>query len=331
MSVDITRHPGPANVAGPSSPAAAEGSVAGRYVFDPDQPILPRRRRVEWIVGPFVFLFVLVMVRNFFTNPNWHWPLVAEYIFNPLVLEGVRRTIVLTLLTGVTGSIFGLIIASMRLSKSWLLRGIAVTFIGFMRAIPALVLLLLIYFTSALFPHIGLYNPITGAAIYQVPVNDIITQFVAAWFGLTLIMGSHAGEIFRGGIMSVPAGQIEAAKALGMPPWMTFKDVVLPQAIRVSIPALANELISLFKNTSLVSVIGYTELLTVIQNIYGRTYQTIPMLIVACIWYLVIVIISMQGQKLLERRYSRGYGPGQAAKQTAAAPRKDAPSGAAKA
>jgi polar amino acid transport system permease protein len=170
------------------------------------------------------------------------------------------------------------------------------------------VLLLLIYFTGALFPNLGLYVPFTGQVIYEFPVNEIITQFVAAWIGLTLLMGSHAGEIFRGGIMSVAAGQVDAAKALGMPPWMTFIQVVLPQAIRVSIPALANELISLFKNTSLVSIIGYTELLTVVQSIYGRTYQTIPLLIVACIWYLAIVIVSMQGQRLLERRFGRGYG-----------------------
>lgn len=177
-----------------------------------------------------------------------------------------------------------------------------------MRAIPALVLLLFIYFTSALFPNLGLYNPWTGEPIWIAPVNDIITKFVAAWIGLTLIMGSHAGEIFRGGVMSVAKGQVEAAKALGMSPARTFFEITLPQAIRVSIPALANELINLFKNTSLVSIIGYTELLTVVQSIYGRTYQTIPMLIVACCWYLVIVIISMQGQRILEARYSRGYG-----------------------
>lgn len=81
----------------------------------------------------------------------------------------------------------------------------------------------------------------------------------------------------------------------------------MPQAIRVSIPGLANELITLFKNTSLVSIIGYSELLTVVQSIYGRTYQTIPMLMVACVWYLVIVIISMQGQRILERRFGRGF------------------------
>jgi polar amino acid transport system permease protein len=286
----------------------AQPASAGRYDFDPAQKIRPRRRYVEWVAVPLLALFLLVLTRNLFTNPNWEWPVVWRYLFNPLVLEGIWRTIYLTLLTGVTGSLLGLTIASMRLSNSWLLRGLAVTFIGFMRSIPALVLLLLIYFTSALFPHIGIYHPITGAAIYELPVNDIITQFVAAWIGLTLLMGSHAGEIFRGGVMSVPAGQIEAAKALGMPPWMTFGYVVLPQAVRVSIPALANELINLFKNTSLVSVIGYTELLTVVQSIYGRTYQTIPLLIVACIWYLVIVIISMQGQRLLERRFSRGFG-----------------------
>ena len=279
-----------------------------RNGYNPAQAIRPRRRYVEWIGVPIVGLFVLIFVRNLFTNPNWEWGVVWKYLFNPLVLEGVWRTIYLTLLTGVTGTLFGLLIASMRLSRSWLLRGMAVSFIGFMRSVPALVLLLLIYFTSALFPHIGLYHPLSGEAIYELPVNDIITQFAAAWIGLTLIMGSHAGEIFRGGVMSVPAGQIEAAKALGMPPLMTFGQVVLPQAVRVSIPALANELINLFKNTSLVSVIGYTELLTVVQSIYGRTYQTIPLLIVACIWYLVIVIVSMQGQRLLERRYSRGFG-----------------------
>jgi polar amino acid transport system permease protein len=105
----------------------------------------------------------------------------------------------------------------------------------------------------------------------------------------------------------VAAGQAEAAKALGMGPWLTFSRITLPQTIRVSIPALANELISLFKNTSLVSIIGFTELLTVVQSVYGRTYQTIPLLLVACAWYLVIVVVAMVLQRQLELRFSRGF------------------------
>ncbi|MFV0374820.1 amino acid ABC transporter permease [Microbacterium sp.] len=275
-----------------------------------DFPIKPRRNLIDWIGFPVVGFLVILFIYNLFTNPNWRWDVVGEYLFHPLVLQGVLTTIVLTLVSGVTGTIFGLILAGMRLSRSPLLRGIATAFIGFMRAIPALVLLLLIYFTSAVFPEVGFGIPFTDIMFYEIPVNAIITQFVAAWLGLTLIMGSHTGEIFRGGVISVPGGQVEAAKALGMSPSLTFFKVVMPQMIRVSIPALANELISLFKNTSLVSIIGYAELLTVVQSIYGRTYQTIPLLIVACIWYLVIVIISMLGQQRLEKRFGRGFGVG---------------------
>jgi polar amino acid transport system permease protein len=308
------------NLSGPAPRAGSGDGTARRPgegvsapLHDAGKPIRRRRRYAEWIGVPIIGLFVLIFVRDLFVNPNWKWHIVGEYLFNPLVLTGVAKTIGLTLLTAITGTLLGLTIAAMRLSRSWLFRWMAVIFVGFMRAIPALVLLLFIYFTSALFPNLGFYNPFTGEAIWLIPINDIITKFMAAWIGLTLLMGSHAAEIFRGGVISVPKGQSEAAKALGMPPFLAFREIVLPQAIRVSIPALANEIINLFKNTSLVSIIGFTELLTVVQAIYGRTYQTIPMLIVACIWYLVIVIISMQGQRLLEKRFGRGFGDGRIA------------------
>src|SRR5579871_3035322 len=203
------RTPNAASVADGATLALRSDVRPGRYAFDPKQSIRPRRSYGEWIGIPIVALFALWLVRDFFTNPNWEWDVVLTYLFDPLVLSGLWRTIYLTLLTGVTGTLFGLLLASMRLSRSWLYRGLAVSFIGFMRSVPALVLLLLIYFSSALFPHVGFYNPVTGAAIYEIPVNDLVTQFVAAWIGLTLLMGSHAGEIFRGGVLSVAAGQVE--------------------------------------------------------------------------------------------------------------------------
>jgi polar amino acid transport system permease protein len=141
----------------------------------------------------------------------------------------------------------------------------------------------------------------------DVPVNNLVSQFTAALIGLTMIQGAHAGEILRGGILSVPRGQVEAAKALGMRPWLTFRRVVLPPTIRVTLPALATELISLFKNTSLASVIGYTELLGAATLIYDRNYQTIPLLLVACVWYILLTSIAMIGQSRLETKFGRGF------------------------
>jgi polar amino acid transport system permease protein len=281
-----------------------------RQADENDMPVRPRRRLLDWIGYPVVAVLVLLFVYNMFTNPNWQWDVVGKYLFHPLVLRGVGMTILLTVVAGITGTLLGLVVASLRLSRSRLLRGIAAVFIGFMRAIPPLVLLLFIYFTAALFPVIGIGVPFTDIMFVKFDVNAIITQFVAAWLGLTLIMGAHTGEIFRGGVISVSAGQSEAAKALGMGPGTTFFLIVLPQAVRVSIPALANDLINLFKNTSLVSIIGFAELLTVVQSIYARTYQTIPLLIVAVIWYLGIVIVAMTGQHFLEKRFGRGFGVG---------------------
>lgn len=273
-----------------------------------DIPVILPRRRSPWeYVGWAVFAFLAVsLAENMLTNDRWNWPIVWEYLFDPEVLRGLRNTIWLTLLAGATGTLLGVVIALMRLSGSPLLRTLGGFYVTMLRAIPAIVLILMTYFAAAVFPTLGFGIPF-GPSLGGVPTNTLITQFGAAWLALTLIMASHCGEIIRGGIMAVPVGQTEAAKALGMGPVATYRKVIFPQAVRVSIPALANELITLFKNTSLVSVIGYAELLTVVQYVYGRNYQTVPLLTVAVAWYLVLTTISMAGQRRLEKRYGKGY------------------------
>jgi len=109
--------------------------------------------------------------------------------------------------------------------------------------------------------------------------------------------------VIRGGIASVPHGQARAARALGMRPMLIFRRIVFPQAMRVIIPPVGNEVISMVKNTSLVSVIALAELLYTAQLIYARTYETIPLLIVASLWYLIIVSLLSAGQHVLERKY----------------------------
>ncbi len=101
----------------------------------------------------------------------------------------------------------------------------------------------------------------------------------------------------------MPHGQTRAAKALGMRPWTIFRRIVFPQAMRVIIPPVGNEVICMVKNTSLVSVIALAELLYTAQLIYARTYETIPLLIVASLWYLLVVSVLSAGQHGLERRY----------------------------
>lgn len=265
-----------------------------------------RTNYVDIIGWPLLGLAVLGVVFNMVTNPRWKWDVIGSYLFSPQVLQGVLNTIQLTLMAGASGVILGLLIAFMKLSRSRLLQTIATGYIGFVRAMPALVLILLLYFISALLPSLTFGIPFMEP-IVSVPTNSFITKFGAAFLGLTIIMAGHCAEIFRAGLTSVPPGQMEAAKALSLNPRTTYGKVILPQAIRVATPAFATELISLFKNTSLVSVIGYTELLTVVQNIYGQTYQTIPMLMVACIWYLALTVVSMFGQSRLEKRYGRGF------------------------
>ncbi len=136
----------------------------------------------------------------------------------------------------------------------------------------------------------------------------MITPFIAAILGLGLNEGAYMAEIVRAGIISVDEGQTEAAQSLGMSRLQTLRIIVIPQAMRVIIPPTGNETISMLKNTSLVIVLGSVfDLLFATQQIDAATYQTIPLLIVASIWYLVMTSVLYVGQFFIERRFGRGF------------------------
>ena len=127
-------------------------------------------------------------------------------------------------------------------------------------------------------------------------------------------------EIVRAGILSVDHGQTEAAQALGMTRAQTMRRIILPQAMRVIIPPTGNETISMLKTSSLASVITVTELLYAVQLIYSVNFQTIPLLIVASIWYLIVTSVLTVGQYYVERHYARGSARAAAAHAAAADP-----------
>ncbi len=168
----------------------------------------------------------------------------------------------------------------MRQSPNPVVSGASWLYIWFFRGTPLLVQICFWYNITSLFPKIDLGIPF-GPSFIHANGNAVITTFVAALLGLGLNEGAYMAEIVRGGILSVDEGQTEAAQSLGMSRLQTMRQIVLPQAMRVIIPPTGNETISMLKNTSLVSVIAYTELLYSVQQIYDVNYKTIPLLIVA--------------------------------------------------
>jgi polar amino acid transport system permease protein len=148
--------------------------------------------------------------------------------------------------------------------------------------------------------------PFGGATFVSWKTNSLITPFVAGSLALGLNQAAYMCEIIRAGIVSVDEGQLEASLALGMTRGRAMRRIILPQAMPVIIPPTGNNAIALLKDSSLVSVISITELLYSVQLIYSANFKTIPLLVVACIMYLILTTITSIGQYYLERHFGRG-------------------------
>ncbi|MGO9823615.1 MAG: amino acid ABC transporter permease [Solirubrobacteraceae bacterium] len=267
---------------------------------------VPVRRPGRWVAAALVLLIAASIVRSIVTDKNFQWHVVGHYLFNSRILHGVLVTIELTVASMVVGITLGVVLAVMRLSPNPIVSGASWLYIWFFRGTPLLVQILFWYNIAALFPVISIGIPF-GPAIIHGHANTVITAFVAALIALSLNEGAYMAEIVRAGIISVPEGQTEAAQSLGMSRVQTLRLIVLPQAMRVIIPPTGNETISMLKNTSLISVTAYAELLYSVQEIYDVNYLVIPLLIVASIWYLALTSVLYVGQYFIERRYGRGF------------------------
>ena len=266
---------------------------------------IPVRHVGRWIAAGIVVLVVAGLGHAIATNPRFQWGVVGDYLFDSSVLHGLLVTLELTAVAMAIGILFGVILALMRLSPNPLLSSVSWVYIWLFRGTPVLVQILFWFNITALFPTIDLGVPF-GPSFIHLDGNSLITPFVAGMLALGLNEGAYMSEIVRAGIISVDEGQHDAAHALGMTRMQTMRRIVLPQAMRVIVPPTGNETISMLKTTSLVSFIGVTDLLFSVQDIYSRTYQTIPLLIVASIWYLVCTSILTVGQFYIERHYGRG-------------------------
>ncbi len=278
-----------------------------------DIEAVPVRRPGRWIAAAIVLVIAASIVRAVVTDKGFGWSVVGHYLFDPRVLRGMLTTIYLTVLSMLIGIVLGVIAAVMRLSPNPIVAGASWLYIWFFRGTPLLVQVLFWYNIAALFPRIVLGVPFGGPAVINESSNSLITPLAAGLLALGLNEGAYMSEIVRAGIISVPEGQADAAQSLGMSRLQTMRLIVLPQAMRVIIPPTGNETISMLKNTSLLYVAAFTELLYSVTQIYNVNYQTIPLLIVASIWYLVMTSVLYVGQYFIERRFGRGFSRAQQA------------------
>lgn len=282
----------------------AEAST--RRDFDDEVPlkVVPVRHYGRWIGAIVVAIMLLAMIQSMVTNQRFRWPVVWQYLTDPAIINGLLTTMWLTVVAMAIGVVLGTVLAIMRMSTNPVLSTFASAYIWFFRGTPLLVQLIFWYNLSALYPTISIGIPF-GPTFLSLNANQYITIYVAACLGLGLNEGAYMSEIVRSGLNSVHPGQKEAAEALGMSNARILFRIVLPQAMRVIIPPTGNQLIGMLKTTSLVSVIALQDLLYSAQLIYTANFQTIPLLIVASIWYLVLTTVLSIGQYYLERHFAR--------------------------
>jgi polar amino acid transport system permease protein len=287
-------------VSNTAPPRSGEASRRGA-----DIKAVPARHPGRWAASAVLLVLVAMLVNTLVTNPRYQWDTVFYFFTSDRILAGLLRTLELTSIAMVVGIALGIVLAVMRLSANPLLSGAAAVYIWVFRGTPLVVQLLFWGFISALYPRLSLGVPF-GPEFFHFSANTVITPFAAAILGLGLNEGAYMAEIVRAGIVSVDEGQTEAAHALGMARLQTMRRIVLPQAMRVIIPPTGNETIGMLKNTSLVSVLALPELLYTSQLIYSTNYRTIPLLITASLWYLIVTTVLAAGQYGIERHYGRG-------------------------
>jgi polar amino acid transport system permease protein len=222
--------------------------------------------------------------------PGWDWRAFGTYLFNLYLLEGAWTTVWLSVVVMVFGLALGLLTAVMHMSRNPILASVARFYLWIMRGTPLLVQLIIIY---------------TG--LPQVGIRLSVVQ--SALLGLSLNEGAYLSEIIRAGILSVPRGQFDAARAVGMTYPTLMRVIVLPQAARVIIPPLGNNFNGLLKTTSVTSVISMEELLRRGQMLIQVEFRVLEIFVVAALYYLAMITCWGAVQRRLEEHFGRSLEP----------------------
>ena len=261
--------------------------------------VLPRRYYGRWL-SALVIVAILLLLARAFALGQIEWHVVAQYLTARVILQGLVNTLTMTVYAMALGIVLGVLFAVMVMSPNPVVSAVARFYIWFFRGTPLLLQLLLWFNLALIFPTLGI------PGWFEARTVDVITPFVASLLGLGVGQGAYTAEVVRSGILSVDPGQTEAAKVIGMTRLTTLRRIVLPQAMRVIIPPVGNEVIAMIKLTSVASVIQYSEILHNAQSIYYANARVIELLLVATVWYLAVVTLFSIGQHFLEKAFARG-------------------------
>ena len=236
-----------------------------------------------------------------FAQGQIDWQTTGQYLTWPSILRGLVNTIWMSVASMIMGIVIGVLVAIARNSPNPVLQTGAFLYAWFFRGTPVILQLLIWFNLGLVFQRLGI------PGLFEVRTVEVITPAIATLLGLGLNEGAYASEIVRSGMLSVDRGQYEAATAIGMGYLTALRRIILPQAMRVVVPPLGNEFIAMIKTTSLASIIGFSDVLRNAQDIYYTNARVIELLMVAAVWYLVVVSVLSVAQALLEQRFGRGF------------------------
>lgn len=291
--------------------SSAAGETPSPNSADHTRPIKAIKLRHPWRT---LFAVIIILIAALFVydagwnRPAYDWPVVAKYVFDVRVIEAAFNTLQLTVYSMIIGIVLGIILAVMRLSPNPIFKSVAWVYLWIFRGTPVYVQLVFWGLLAVIYQSIDIGLPFMHPWI-SFKTTAALNAFTLAIIGLALNEAAYMAEIVRAGILSVDKGQEEASKALGMSWGQTMRRVTIPQAMRIIIPPTGNDVISMLKTTSLVTAVPYAfDLYTRTRDIASETFNPIPLLIVASIWYLFFTSILMIGQYYLEKRFARGTG-----------------------
>ncbi|MFC6357210.1 amino acid ABC transporter permease [Luethyella okanaganae] len=279
---------------------------------EPSQPapIKAIRLKHPWrsVFAVLLLLLLSVVIIDAARRPAFDWPSVGKFLFDQRISQAAFVTLELTVFSMVVAIVLGIVVAVMRLSPNPVVKSIAWFYLWVFRGTPVYVQLVFWGLIAIIYQTIDVGIPFTEPWI-SVPTNSALSPFWIAVIGLALNEAAYMAEIVRAGLLSVDRGQEEAATALGMSWSQTMRRVVIPQSMRIIIPPTGNEVISMLKTTSLVTAVPFSfDLYNRARDISAETFNPIPLLIVASLWYLFFTSILMVGQYFLEKRFARGVG-----------------------
>ena len=215
-------------------------------------------------------------------------------VYGLLMLRAMGQTLILALWGLFFGTLLGLIFGLLSVLKNRVCNAISVVFVDIVRGVPMIVLAFFVFFGV---PYA--FNNI-------LKVSLVLSALQAGTICLALNCGAYMAEIIRAGIQSVDKGQMEAARSLGLPYWRSMQRVILPQAIRTMIPSIINQFIITLKDTSILSVIGFPELVNTSKNVVANTMMSFQTWTIVGVMYLIVITLLSQSAKALERRLARG-------------------------